>query len=68
MKKKSDTLRDYLLQYPNGRMISTFDTDAEAKVFADGMRQNIGDSYIATVELSYNRVTVQLSTEALVSK
>ncbi len=65
MKTQHAKLLKYLESYPNGRMIQAFDTNEEAKVFAEGMRKNIGDSGIATVELSYNRVTIQVSEVAI---
>lgn len=58
-------LLKYLETYPNGRMIQAFDTNEEAKQFAEGMRKNIGDSGIASVELSYNRVIVQVTEVAI---
>ena len=62
---KQEKLLKWLESY-KGRMIEVFgsnqptqeDLDA-AKRFAEGMRVNIGDSGIASVELSYNRVIVQ---------
>jgi len=60
MNTKHEKLLKYLESYPNGRMIQAFDTNEEAKAFAEGMRTNIGNSGIATVELSYNRVIIQV--------
>ncbi|MEN9919944.1 MAG: hypothetical protein RL662_2380 [Bacteroidota bacterium] len=64
MNTNHEKLLKYLESY-KGRMIQAFDTNEEAKAFAEGMRKNIGDSGIATVELSYNRVIVQVSDVAI---
>jgi hypothetical protein len=70
-----EKLLKYLESYPNGKMIQSFgsnqptlDEIAEAKRFAEGMRKNIGDSGIATVEVSYNRVIVQVAESAILHK
>lgn len=68
MNTKLEKLLKYLESYPGGRMITSFDTNEEAKEFADGMRKNIGESGIASVELSYNRVIVQVSETAILHK
>jgi hypothetical protein len=60
MNTNHEKLLKFLESQYNGRMIQSFDTNEEAKAFAEGMRKNIGDSGIATVELSYNRVIVQV--------
>ena len=66
MTKNHEKLLKWLEVY-NGRMIEIFGSNQptqedldNAKHFAEGMRKNIGDSGIATVELSYNRVIVQV--------
>lgn len=68
MNIQHEKLLKYLESYPNGKMIQSFgshqptlDDIAEAKLFADGMRKNIGEAGIATVEVSYNRVIVQVA-------
>ena len=58
-------LLKYLESHPNGRMIQSFDTNEEAVAFGEGMRKNIGNSGIATVEISYTRVIVQVSEVAI---
>lgn len=67
MTKKHTQLLKWLESYPNGRYIEIFggtsptnEDHIAAKRFAEGMRTNIGDSGIATVELGYNRVITQL--------
>ncbi len=65
MNASHEKLLKYLETYVGGRMIQTFDTNEEAKLFAEGMRKNIGNSGIATVELSYTRVIVQVSEVAI---
>ena len=66
MTKKQEQLVKWLESY-KGRYIETFGSGepsiedlANAKAFAEGMKANIGDSGIATVQLSYNRVITQL--------
>lgn len=68
MNSQHDKLLKYLETFPKGKMIEVFGTNQptldnmdEAKRFAEGMRKNIGDSGIATVEVSYNRVIVQVA-------
>lgn len=75
MNSNHEKLLKYLETYPNGKMIETFGSNqptledmAEAKRFAEGMRKNIGDSGIATVEVSYNRVIVQIVETADIHK
>ena len=67
MNSNHEKLLKYLETYKNGRMVQIFgdsqptlDDIADAKRFADGMRKNIGDSGIATVDVSYNRVIIQV--------
>lgn len=68
MNSQHEKLLKYLETFPKGKMIEVFGTNQptldnmdEAKRFAEGMRKNIGDSGIATVEVSYNRVIVQVA-------
>lgn len=76
MNSNHEKLLKWLESHPNGRMIQTFgsstqptlDDIADAKRFAEGMRKNIGNSGIATVEVSYNRVIIQIVAEVAVHK
>lgn len=68
MTPNHEKLIKWLESYPNGKYIQVFgdskptDQDlVDAKRFADGMRKNVGDSKICSIELSYNRVIVQLT-------
>ena len=75
MNSNHEKLLKWLESHPNGRMIQIFgsnqptlDDIADAKRFADGMRKNIGNSGIATVEVSYNRVIIQIAAEVALHK
>jgi hypothetical protein len=69
MTSNHEKLVKWLESYPNGKYIQVFgdsskptDQDLlDAKHFADGMRKNVSDSKVCSVELSYNRVIVQLT-------
>jgi hypothetical protein len=68
MNKKLDGLINWLSSHPKGVYIQTFGDDlkpsekdmADAARFAEGLRKNIGDSKIASVEVSYNKVITRL--------
>jgi len=74
MNTNHQKLLDYLMKEHHGCMIQVFggtqpttEDLSDARKFAEGMRKNIGDSGIATVEQRNSRVIVQVA-EALVNK
>lgn len=74
MNTNHQKLLDYLIKEHQGCMIQTFGGSQpttedliDARKFAEGMRKNIGDSGIATVEQRNSRVIVKVA-EVLVHK
>jgi hypothetical protein len=72
MNTNHQKLLDYLMKEHNGCMIQTFgstnpsnDDLNDARKFAEGMRKNIGDSGIATVEQRNSRVIVKVTDLAI---
>jgi hypothetical protein len=67
MNKHHQGLVKWLESHPKNTYIQTFGDDkpceesmAEARAFAEKLRANIGDSGIASVEVSYNKVITRL--------